>query len=534
MSNLTNNLFPPIVETWAPGFLETASARVYFGFSMYNSTSQVKNIQISVANVMTNRSELNSSLYPSGIKLSPIKLDSSKKDDYKYYVEIAPSDMEGGLFVPGKTYRVQLRFTSIEATEPPISPQIESWLNGNLSKFSEWSPVTLLSPVYMHSIYLRGFENYVEGTVANTLSETVVLSGKLVFSNANSIDTLKYYQFKIYDNINQSLLEDSQRQLSTNNEFYYEFKRLYDNSKTYKIVLEYETASGYRGTKTYLFKPTAPSTITTTFTNTVIQDRDNSFNTISIDLSVVFTGKAIIKRASSLNNFLFWENIGEISIDKKNTVKSTYTYNDYTPESGVYYKYGVQLSNSNGATALSISPTPVMLLIVDMFIMDKTGYLRLQFDQSVTTIKRIEKRVSVETLGSRYPLTRKNGIVNYRQFGIGALLSFLSDENSIFFNKKEFYKDNESLYLQFNKDLGINDYTDYIIEKAFRDKVEQFLYNGNPKLIRTGTEGNILVRLSDISLEPIQNLGRYLYRFSASANEEGPVDIASLKKNNII
>lgn len=534
MSNLTNNLFPPIVETWAPGFLETASARVYFGFSIYNSASQVKNVQVSVANVMTNRSELNSSLYPSGIKLSPIKLDSAKSDDYKYYVEIAPGDMEGGLFVPGKTYRVQLRFTSIEATEPPTGAQIESWLNQNLSKFSEWSPVTLLSPVYMHTIYLRGFENYVSGTIANTLSEIVTLSGRLAFANANSIDTLKYYQFKIYDNANQSLLEDSQKQLSVNNEFFYEFKRLYDSSKTYKIIFDYETASGYRGTKTYLFKPTAPSSINIAFTNTVTQDKDNSFNTVSIDLSVAFTGKAIIKRTSSLNNFSLWENVGEISIDKKDTVKSVYKYNDYTPESGVYYKYGVQLSNSKGNTALNVNPTPVMLLISDMFILDKTGYLRLQFDQSVTTVKRVEKRVSVETLGSQYPLTRKNGVVNYRQFGIGALLSFLSDENNIFFNKKEFYKDNESLYIQFNRDLGINDYTDYIIEKAFRDKVEKFLYNGNPKLIRTGTEGNVLVRLSDISLEPIQNLGRYIYRFSASANEEGPVDIASLKKNNII
>ena len=56
-------------------------------------------------------------------------------------------------------------------------------------------------------------------------------------------------------------------------------------------------------------------------------------------------------------------------------------------------------------------------------------------------------------------------------------------------------------------------------EKFFRDKVTDFLYDGKIKLFRSPTEGNMLVRLMDISLSPNQQLGRLVYSFSATVYE---------------
>ena len=67
---------------------------------------------------------------------------------------------------------------------------------------------------------------------------------------------------------------------------------------------------------------------------------------------------------------------------------------------------------------------------------------------------------------------------------------------------------------------------DYIHEKDFREAVLKFLYDGQPKLFKSPTEGNIIVRLMDINCTPVQPLNRMLYSFTSNGNEiaENTVD----------
>jgi hypothetical protein len=60
-----------------------------------------------------------------------------------------------------------------------------------------------------------------------------------------------------------------------------------------------------------------------------------------------------------------------------------------------------------------------------------------------------------------------------------------------------------------------------------------FLINDNVKLYRSTTEGNILVKLTDVSFNPKVELGRYLYSFSATAVECGECNIDNYAKYNI-
>jgi hypothetical protein len=48
-----------------------------------------------------------------------------------------------------------------------------------------------------------------------------------------------------------------------------------------------------------------------------------------------------------------------------------------------------------------------------------------------------------------------------------------------------------------------------------------WLNDGEPKLFRSMTEGNMIVMLNDISLTPNKTLGRRLYNFSATMYEIG-------------
>ena len=62
--------------------------------------------------------------------------------------------------------------------------------------------------------------------------------------------------------------------------------------------------------------------------------------------------------------------------------------------------------------------------------------------------------------------------------------------------------------------------------------VLEFLYDDSIKLFKSTTEGNILVKLTDINLTPNQSLGRMVYSFSAIATEVAEYNMDNCKKYN--
>jgi hypothetical protein len=58
--------------------------------------------------------------------------------------------------------------------------------------------------------------------------------------------------------------------------------------------------------------------------------------------------------------------------------------------------------------------------------------------------------------------------------------------------------------------------------------------DGKVKLFRSPTEGNYLVRLTDVSFSPNQQLGRMIWTFSATANEIAANTIDNYYKYKIL
>jgi hypothetical protein len=120
------NLFPPVVESYMPAFLIGSSdsqkntCKVYFSISLYNNLSDIKNAQVTVTNQNTNLSVLNKEKYPCEIMLTQIKTDLTRVSDDKYYIEIKTDDIEEG-FQINQYYKVQIRFTSVEATNVSLN-----------------------------------------------------------------------------------------------------------------------------------------------------------------------------------------------------------------------------------------------------------------------------------------------------------------------------------------------------------------------------------------------------------------------------
>jgi len=80
------------------------------------------------------------------------------------------------------------------------------------------------------------------------------------------------------------------------------------------------------------------------------------------------------------------------------------------------------------------------------------------------------------------------------------------------------------------KDFTSTDLTDYNIniERQFKTKALEFLTDGEPKLFKSPTEGNFIVRLLNVSLSPEDKLGRMLHTFSGTAYEIDKVTFDNL------
>lgn len=213
--SIISNLYPPICPDTCPAFIRTASCKIYFSLSMYNSAADIKNVQISLINQRTNASALKTSAYPSGIKIASLYYDPDVRGDYHYYVQINPSDLAEGSFGLNQFYKVQLRFTSISASDPPSSgTALAKWLYDNMQYFSEWSKVCLIKGIEQPHISIRGFDdakNNQETVLTNPMLEVI---GKLTYAknNAEEKEYLKSYNIKIYqaNNMDNALMQSEE------------------------------------------------------------------------------------------------------------------------------------------------------------------------------------------------------------------------------------------------------------------------------------------------------------------------------------
>lgn len=129
--------------------------------------------------------------------------------------------------------------------------------------------------------------------------------------------------------------------------------------------------------------------------------------------------------------------------------------------------------------------------------------LIIAYNPELTSLKSNYVDTITPTLGSAYPVVRRNGHQKYRTFSIGGM--FAADEN-----------------VNFNLAIpdGLDSYAAAAYrERLFKEEALRFLYDKEPVLCKSGPEGNMIVRLSNIALTSNKQLDRNLYSFTATATE---------------
>ena len=569
-------LYPPTIASSLPAFLASDSVfKIPVSFSKFNDLSEIKSAHISITKKDTCMSVINTDNdYTKGryratdIILNAPILSSTINGKTQYYVEIYKDDFsttfrdESGSLVkgwtPGWFYKIQVRLSSVDY-DGSIGQQ--SWLNKNASNFSEWSTVCITKAIGDIEINTTNFEfTYRTGAKktfnkADTSGDNLAFLGN--FSCTDLTETLAYYRVKLFAFPKQEQdepIEDSgyiYNNAVSLNEFNYKFRSVLTDTNKYVIEVEYNTLNNYNNNFKINFTLAQVSLDDTEFSLKTVDNNPEELGELTsiaeeeeegrIGLKIydpderIYSGNLCIRRASSRDNFTSWDDIKIVTFKNEMVNEHSIIY-DYTAESGVWYKYGVQVIQSeNTRSKLNVTPPIIRNYEYAYLLGENNQQLKLKFDSQMGSFTRNISESKVDTIGGKYAVFSRNAAMDYKSFPVNGLISFWMDEQHTFTKKRIVYgsTDIAELYEHYNNEREIVQY-DYIYEREFRDLVSDFLHDGKPKLYKSPTEGNVIVRLMDISLTPNEQLSRLVYSFSGNAYELDDNTEDNYKKYNLI
>ena len=257
--------------------------------------------------------------------------------------------------------------------------------------------------------------------------------------------------------------------------------------------------------------------------HTIVVDASLNYDNGYIDINMkhfnnsLMTGKYVLSRASSKDNFKSWNEIMRFTLNRE-TKKEI--WKDFTIEQGVQYKYAVFMVDKDNRYSTKSVSNIVLADFEDMFLFDGDRQLKIRFDPNVSSFKNTILESKTDTIGGKHPYIFRNGHVNYKEFAVSGLLSHLTDTDGYFevALAQTKYNDNTLAYGAglYNTQLNAENFA---MERDFKLEALDWLTNGKPKLFRSPAEGNYIIRLTDVSLSPVDSLGRMLHSFSGTAYE---------------
>lgn len=319
-----------------------------------------------------------------------------------------------------------------------------------------------------------------------------------------------------------------------------------ENEKNYLVVYKVKTVNGLEcSSATYRVYNG------TTFESNIIKycdfssevNQDEGYVELTLQpkpsnkLEKYITGKFILLRSSDEDNFQTWHQLTKFIITSHKTSIPFFICKDYCVAQGVTYQYAIQAYNDKGvyANRQLAKQKKIFVDFEDMFLTDKNRQLKIRFNPKITSFKNTLLEVKMDTMGSKYPFFFRNGNVSYKEFPISGLISLLMDD-AYTFRKGIQITENSRTSTPANskeiiKDLSTNLTAENTrLERDFKMEVLKWLTNGEPKMFRSPTEGNYIVRLMNTSLSPNEDLGRMLHTFSSTAYEIDDFTFANLRK----
>lgn len=390
------------------------------------------------------------------------------------------------------------------------------------------------------------------------------------YSSSDPTERVKYYSFylrdengKIVDSVTDSIHNSNSDTVSST-----AIKQSIRSSDLFSTKIQMNKDKLY--TVQYVVKTTNNMTLTSPIYNIIRRAMvplgdiqfyatphpDYGYISLELDYSnskVDRVGTYLLSRTYKKDGVQIKEKLKKINLAYDLSMKNP--YNDYTIEHGIKYEYIIERVNNAGVYSLPVlaklgpipttsaeqaaaqdRPTEISASFEDAFLYDGKRQLRIRYNPKVSSFKKDVLETKTDTIGGKFPFIFRNGSVSYKEFPISGLISRL--ENECFdLGPSEPTSKRESTVSSGSADsYSLTDLSDENIraERQFKMEVLDFLTDGKPKLFRSPTEGNYLVRLMNTSLTPEDTLGRMLHTFSCTAYEIGECDYDTLLSYGII
>lgn len=522
-------LFPLTVASSQPAFpADQSEVKIYFAYPNTKDLSIRTQVQYAISYQKTNKTAL--------INNKAVSASQDPKMDEKgRYIIIPSSEIKNG-WEPGAIYKVQLR-----------TYQQGEW--------SEWSTICYIKATGMSTNVQVEILNDLNGNISYVNSP--VFKGR--YSNPTDLsETETRYKFDLCD-LMENVIESTGWKTHNQSNFTDSvvFNTELQNYTEYKVIYTVETKNGYIKSDIYQFNcllNILKSPVIDTFVAKNVYEEGAIELTIQnfidgkSDTAPNVTGNFILRRTDSRSNFQKWEDYRYFQI--ADDIIDIH-FNDYLVESGVEYRYGIQLIHEEGYRGVLYYSNTAYCAYEHMFLVGDNRQLKIKYNPQISSYKRQLQETKTETIGSKYPFILRNGEVNYFSFPINGLITYHLDEQEAFCKRESLivcdptrviYNDEKQRDICVNKktkavssdkiidnikarftmpnlyDVNLTD-DNVITEREFRNQVEEFLTNGNYKFFKSPTEGIKIVAITGVSLTPNQTLSRMIHSFSSTAQE---------------
>lgn len=238
----------------------------------------------------------------------------------------------------------------------------------------------------------------------------------------------------------------------------------------------------------------------------------------------LYSGSFILIRSSSEDGFQSWYQLTKFQLVQWDATTSIFICKDYSVSQGIEYRYSIQGYGQNGLfTSRLLTQEPVICDFEDAFLFDGERQLKIRFNPKVNNFKSTVLESKMNTIGGKYPFIFRNGNIEYKEFQISGLISVLGDEHDEFLTGIP--RTEIEARLTTDSQAGAPDMGTQLIgenyqrERRFKLQVLDWLNNGKPKLFRSPAEGIYIIRLMNVSLTPLETVGRMLHSFTCTACE---------------
>ena len=527
----------PIIEGTLPAFYsnEKGIAEIAIPFYMSKAVSkeEVKGFSLKIKYIQNNDTLM--------LPLSHSKIDYANNIVY-FRVEETDSKFTSGAF-----YKAQLAYIDLKGVT------------------GYYSSVGIIKYTTMPSISIVGLDN-------KNNPHIYEYTGQYSQKYKDSSEKVYQYRFTITD-LSGKIIEDTGYLLhnsSYDTEYHtskdtFLFNQDLEIGKKYLINYSVKTNNGLEVSSPY-YTLISRQFIMAGFTGSLKAELnyDNAYVSLTLGAKAgeeekLVKGSFILSRSSEETNFTKWEEIDRFNLLYQ--MPSVKKWKDFTIEQGVRYKYSLQQYNKYGLYSERVLSNIVYADFEDNFLFDGERQLKIRFNPKMSSFKKDILESKVDTIGSQYPFFFRNSKVNYKEFPISGLISYLMDEEYLFF-KNDILKDvkierrrkeaDETEAQTIIKDKDFKKLDSQVrkgeyripttnltseninLERQFKLEVLNWLTDGKPKLFKSPTEGNYLVRLMNTSLSPSEQLGRLLHTFSSTAYEIDSVNYETLLKYGIL